>query len=81
MSSRTPISAADTAKLLETMGVDRIIAVDLHSGQIQGFFGPSVPVDNLESQVVVVEHILKSGLFKDLSKLVVVSPDAGGVYR
>lgn len=44
---RVPISAADVARLLETVGVDRVVLVDVHSGQIQGFFGPRVPVDNL----------------------------------
>lgn len=82
MNSRVPISAADTAKMLETMGVDRVIAVDLHAGQIQGFFGPSVPVDNLEAQIIMVESLLKNNqLIKDFNKLVIVSPDAGGVYR
>lgn len=81
MNSRVPISAADTAKLLETMGVDRVMAVDLHAGQIQGFFGPSIPVDNLESQIIMVESLLDSNLIKDFNNLVIVSPDAGGVYR
>lgn len=81
MSSRVPISAADVAKMLETMGVDRIIAVDLHSGQIQGFFGPAVPVDNLEAQIIMVEYLLNSALIEDFNNLVIVSPDAGGVYR
>ncbi len=44
---RVPISAADVARLLETVGVDRVVLVDVHSGQIQGFFSPRVPVDNL----------------------------------
>ena len=53
----------------------------MHAGQIQGFFGPSVPVDNLESQIIMVESLLKSSLVKDFNNLVIVSPDAGGVYR
>ncbi|KAL7530549.1 hypothetical protein ACHAXR_003553 [Thalassiosira sp. AJA248-18] len=77
MQARVPISAADVARLLESMGVDRVIAVDLHCGQIQGFFGPRVPVDNLEGGVVGIDHF--GG--KDLHNPVIVSPDAGGVYR
>ena len=52
-----PISAADVARLLEAMGVDRVIAVDLHCGQIQGFFSPRVPVDNLAAGSVGVECV------------------------
>lgn len=77
MTSRVPISAADVAKLLETMGVDRVIACDLHCGQIQGFFGPRVPVDNLECSIVAINYFKKL----NLSNTVIVSPDAGGVYR
>ena len=79
MTSRVPISAADVARLLESMGVDRVIAVDLHCGQIQGFFGPRVPVDNLEAAQVGVEYF--GNLDPPLQNPVVVSPDAGGVYR
>jgi len=77
--SRTPISAADVAKMIESMGVDRVVSVDLHCGQIQGFFSPTVPMDNLESHVVALEWILPNIQFA--SKVSVVSPDAGGVYR
>lgn len=77
MTARVPISAADVARLLEAMGVDRVIAVDLHCGQIQGFFGPRVPVDNLDAGTVGVEYFGDLNLYNP----VVVSPDAGGVYR
>lgn len=77
MNSRVPISAADVARLIETMGVDRMVAVDLHCGQIQGFFGPRVPVDNLGAQMVGEDCFVEMGL----KNVVVISPDAGGVYR
>jgi ribose-phosphate pyrophosphokinase len=77
MTARVPISAADVARLLEAMGVDRVVAVDLHCGQIQGFFGPRVPVDNLDAANVGVKYFASKGLVNP----VVVSPDAGGVYR
>lgn len=77
MQARVPISAADVARLFEAMGLDRVIAVDLHCGQIQGFFGPNVPVDNLDGGSVGAEYF--GGL--NLVNPVVVSPDAGGVYR
>eukprot|EP00602_Paraphysomonas_sp_CaronLab_P003451 CAMPEP_0185025412 /NCGR_PEP_ID=MMETSP1103-20130426/8380_1 /TAXON_ID=36769 /ORGANISM="Paraphysomonas bandaiensis, Strain Caron Lab Isolate" /LENGTH=401 /DNA_ID=CAMNT_0027558609 /DNA_START=85 /DNA_END=1290 /DNA_ORIENTATION=+ len=77
MQARVPISAADVARLLEAMGVDRVVAVDLHCGQIQGFFGPRVPVDNLGGGTVGVSYFGDM----DLHNPVIVSPDAGGVYR
>lgn len=79
MASRVPISAADVARLFEAMGVDRVVAVDLHCGQIQGFFGPRTPCDNLEGQVVGLDYFANLGLKSDTTK--VISPDAGGVYR
>jgi ribose-phosphate pyrophosphokinase len=65
--------------MLESMGVDRVVAVDLHSGQLQGFFGPQTPCDNLEAQVVALDYFEKLDLKGETTK--VISPDAGGVYR
>ena len=77
---RVPISAADVARLLETVGVDRVILVDVHSGQIQGFFGPRVPVDNLEANLVALNYFVEQKKIP-LKDIAVVSPDAGGVTR
>ena len=81
MSPRVPISAAEIAKLIEAMGADRVMCVDLHSGQEQGFF--NIPVDNLEAQNVAVKYFIKkikkSTLIND--QFVILSPDAGGVSR
>ena len=77
---RVPISAADVARLLETVGVDRVVLVDVHSGQIQGFFGPRVPVDNLEAQMVAMNYFVEQQDIH-MRNIVVVSPDAGGVAR
>lgn len=72
---RVPISARLVADLLEEAGTSRVLTMDLHSPQIQGFF--SVPVDNLVAAPVLASHIQSLGL-KDLA---VISPDAGGVGR
>src|SRR5881396_1582535 len=73
---RVPISAKLVADLLEAAGVDRVLALDLHAGQIQGFF--NIPVDHLFAGPVVMIDYLKK---KDLLDPVIVSPDAGGVER
>ena len=72
---RVPISAKLVADLLEAAGIDRVLALDLHAGQIQGFF--SVPVDHLFANPVMIDYLGK----KDLRDPVIVSPDAGGVER
>jgi len=74
--SRVPISASDVAMLIEEAGIDQVICVDLHCGQIQGFFH-HIPVDNLISSVIFAPYIIS----KNLENIVVVSPDAGGVSR
>jgi len=72
---RVPISAKLVADLLTRTGVHRVITLDLHAGQIQGFF--DIPVDNLYAAPVILDHIKAN--FS--GELVVVSPDAGGVER
>jgi ribose-phosphate pyrophosphokinase len=72
---RVPITAKLVAVLLEAAGVDRVLALDLHAGQIQGFF--NIPVDHLYASPVLIDYLGK----KDLKDPVVVSPDAGGVER
>lgn len=73
---RMPISAKLVASLLETAGASRVLALDLHAAQIQGFF--DIPVDHLFAAPVMVEHF--DGRY-NASELIVVSPDAGGVER
>jgi len=72
---RVPISAKLVADLLSTAGTDRILTMDLHASQIQGYF--DVPVDHLFAAPVIIEYVLKA----ELPDLTVVSPDAGGVER
>lgn len=73
---RMPISAKLVASLLETAGASRVLALDLHAAQIQGFF--DIPVDHLFSAPVMVEYF--QGRY-DRRELIIVSPDAGGVER
>jgi len=72
---RVPITAKLVADLLTAAGVDRVLALDLHAGQIQGFF--NIPVDHLFAAPVIIDYLGK----KDLRDVVIVSPDAGGVER
>lgn len=72
---RVPISAKLVANLIMVAGAHRIITMDLHAGQIQGFF--DIPVDNLFATPVLLDHIKAN--FSD--RLVIISPDAGGVER
>ena len=72
---RVPISAKLVADLITAAGANRVLAVDLHAGQIQGFF--DIPVDHLFAAPVIVDYLAK----QDLHEPVLVSPDAGGVER
>src|SRR6266581_3219711 len=74
--SRSPISAKLVANLITRAGTDRIMTLDLHAGQIQGFF--DIPTDNLFASPVMVRDIKERF---DLSNVMVVSPDVGGVVR
>src|SRR6187551_3859358 len=73
---RTPISAKLVANLITTAGADRVLTMDLHAGQIQGFF--DIPTDNLIAAPVLVKDICENHAGKEL---VIVSPDVGGVVR
>ena len=73
---RTPISAKLVANLITSAGADRVLTLDLHAGQIQGFF--DIPLDNLFAAPVFVRHIKENF---ELQNLVVVSPDVGGLVR
>jgi ribose-phosphate pyrophosphokinase len=74
-SARVPITAKVVANMLDSVGVDRVLTMDLHSEQIQGFF--DIPVDNIYSGPILLGDVWKH----DYKSLVVVSPDVGGVVR
>jgi ribose-phosphate pyrophosphokinase len=74
-STRVPISAKVVANLLETVGIERLLTMDLHADQIQGFF--DIPVDNIYASPVLLSDLK----CKNYTNLVVVSPDVGGVVR
>ena len=71
---RVPITAKVVAEMLMVVGVRRVLTMDLHAGQIQGFF--NIPVDNLFAAPILLEYISSK-----FSEVVMVSPDAGGVER
>lgn len=75
-SARVPISAKVVADMLSIVGIDRVLTMDLHADQIQGFF--DIPVDNIYGSPVLLADLKKRG---DNSNLIVVSPDIGGVVR
>ena len=72
---RVPISAKLVADLLQRAGITRLITMDLHAGQIQGFF--DIPVDNLDGSIVLKDHYAS----QNLKNPIVASPDIGGVAR
>jgi len=76
-SARTPISAKLVANLITTAGANRVLTMDLHAGQIQGFF--DMPTDNLYATPVIARDIKEN--YRDQDNLMVISPDVGGVVR
>jgi ribose-phosphate pyrophosphokinase len=74
---RTPISAKLVSNLIERAGADRVLTMDLHSGQIQGFF--DIPTDNLVSAPILAADIKEN--YQQPSEIMIVSPDVGGVVR
>ena len=74
-SERVPISAKVVADILERSGIDRVLTVELHSEQIQGFF--DIPVDNVYGTRIIYDDIIK----QKLNDILIVSPDVGGVVR
>ncbi|RFB03986.1 ribose-phosphate pyrophosphokinase [Parvularcula marina] len=75
---RTPISAKLIANLITTAGADRVLTIDLHAGQVQGFF--DIPTDNLYA-VKVMEEAIRRHHADEIDQITVVSPDVGGVVR
>jgi len=76
---RAPITAKLVASLIQAAGIERVLTMDLHAGQIQGFF--DIPVDNLYAQPLLYQYIRDNWVTSDPSQTVIVSPDAGGVER
>ncbi len=74
---RTPITAKLVANLITSAGADRVLTMDLHAGQIQGFF--DIPLDNIFSAPPIIKDMKSK--FKDSDNLVIASPDVGGVVR
>lgn len=72
---RVPITAKLVANMIQTAGINRVVTIDLHAGQIQGFF--DIPVDNLYGSVIFTDYIQS----KNFKNLVIASPDIGGVAR
>lgn len=72
---RVPITAKLVANMIETAGIDRVVTIDLHAGQIQGFF--DIPVDNLYGSIIFYDYIISKGL----KNPIIASPDIGGVAR
>ncbi|MES2997752.1 MAG: ribose-phosphate pyrophosphokinase [Pseudomonadota bacterium] len=78
-SSRVPITARVVADMMTAVGISRVLTVDLHADQIQGFF--DIPVDNVYATPEILKDIQVNDLYQEKDPLIVVSPDVGGVVR
>ncbi len=76
---RAPITAKLVAVLIQAAGIERVLTMDLHAGQIQGFF--DIPVDNLYARPLLYQYVRDNWVTKDRNQTVIVSPDAGGTER
>ncbi|KAJ0404333.1 hypothetical protein ATCC90586_007647 [Pythium insidiosum] len=74
---REPVAAADIARMLEVMGVDHVVTVDLHSAQIEGFFKPEIPVDNLQAYPVGAVYFAET----QVANPIVIAPHSSAVHR
>ncbi len=72
---RVPITAKLVANMIQIAGIDRVVTIDLHAGQIQGFF--DIPVDNLYGNIIFHDYVKN----KNLKNPIIASPDIGGVAR
>ena len=79
LKSKVPISAKAIADMIQAVGVDRILTIDLHSNQIQGYF--DCPVDNLFASPVFLNHMKNQVMKRKYENISIVSPDAGGIER
>jgi ribose-phosphate pyrophosphokinase len=78
-SSRVPITARVVADMMTAVGISRVLTVDLHADQIQGFF--DIPVDNVYATPEILQDIQSQTIYKESDHFIVVSPDVGGVIR
>ena len=74
-----PINSADIAKMLEVAGANSCVTIDLHEGQIEGFY--NIPIDNIDSNIILTDYIYNSNIISDFENLIVISPDVNGVKR
>lgn len=76
---KMPIYSADISRMIEIAGADSVSSIELHAGQIEGFY--KIPINNVSSNIILCEYLYNSNLIKNLNNLIIVSPDENGVKR